>query len=69
MQPLPENARRCPNCRTPRPTGRGVPIFFGLLSLVALIVLVFAMIKVVQHEDSQADGSVPSVQQQQPQKK
>lgn len=64
MQPLPEHARRCPNCRTPRPIGRGFPIFFGVLSLIALIVLVFAMVKVVQHEESQADDGLPSVQQQ-----
>lgn len=62
MQPLPENAKRCPNCRTPRPGGRGLPIFFGLAGVVALIVLVLAMIRVVQYEESQTDDD-PSVQQ------
>jgi hypothetical protein len=53
MQPLPENAKRCPNCRTPRPRGRGVPIFLGVASLIALIVLVYAMVEVVRYEESQ----------------
>jgi uncharacterized paraquat-inducible protein A len=59
MQPLPAHARRCPNCRTPRPVGRGLPIFLGIATLIALIVLVFVMVKTVESEDSQTNRDLP----------
>ena len=61
MQPLPHGARRCPNCRTPRPAGKGLPIFLGVATLLALIVLVYMMLTSVTHEESgQATSSSQS---------
>jgi hypothetical protein len=60
MQPLPENAKRCPNCRTPRPRGRGVPIFLGIAGLIALILFVYAMVAVMRYEESQGSDSSTS---------
>ena len=57
MQPFPPHAKRCPNCLTPRPLGRGVPIFLGVASLIALILFVYAMLAVVRYEESQGDGT------------
>ena len=57
MQPLPPHAKRCPNCRTPRPGGRGIPIALSVASLIALIVLVYAMLAVVRYEESQGDDT------------
>jgi len=57
MQPFPPHAKRCPNCLTPRPLGRGVPIFLGVASLIALILFVCAMLAVVHHEESQGDDT------------
>jgi len=51
MQPLPDDAKRCPNCRTPRPGGRGLPIFLGVASLLALIFLVYVMVDAMHHEE------------------
>ncbi|HUK18849.1 MAG TPA: hypothetical protein VLW65_20655 [Bryobacteraceae bacterium] len=62
LQPFPENARRCPNCRTPRPGGRGFPLFLGVASLAALIFLVFMMVKTMWNEESPADDSTPAAQ-------
>jgi len=62
MQPLPDHAKRCPNCRTPRPGGRGLPVFLGVASLVALIFLVFMMVQTMWNEEPQGDDSPPAEQ-------
>jgi hypothetical protein len=60
MQPLPEHAKRCPNCRTPRPRGRGITIFLGIAGLTALILFLYAMVLVVRYEESQGGDSTTS---------
>ena len=62
MQPLPDQARRCPNCRTPRPGGRGFPVFLGVASLVAFIFLVIMMVTAMRNEESQTDDT-PAAEQ------
>lgn len=62
MQPIPDDAKRCPNCRTPRPSGRGLPIFLGVASLVALILLVYAMVFAMHHEEQDNPDSTTQSQ-------
>ena len=60
MQPIPDKAKRCPNCRTPRPMGRGLPIFLGVCVLVALIFLVFMMVSAMHNEERDNSDSTQS---------
>jgi len=62
MQPLPNNAKRCPNCRTPRPGGPGLPIFLGVASLVALIFLVYMMVDAMRQEEQNNPDSTTQSQ-------
>ncbi len=63
LQPLPANAKRCPNCRTPRPSDHALTVFLGVIGLIALIVFVVAMLKTGQHEESQGNAAVSAVGQ------
>jgi len=51
MQPLPKAAKRCPNCRTPR-NSRAVPVFFGIVGLLALCLAIFFMARTALEEEA-----------------
>jgi hypothetical protein len=58
MQPIPAKAKRCPNCRTPRPgSGRGLSIFWGVVGLAALLFLLIVMVQTMRNEDSRSGQS------------
>lgn len=65
MQPLPEDAKRCPNCRTLRPSDRTLPILLGVASLLALIFLVYVMIEAM-HTEEKDNLTTQSEQDQRP---
>ena len=59
LQPLPKNAKRCPNCRTPRPGGPGLAITLGICTILALLVLVLFMVKTMHNEEESQDPTAP----------
>jgi hypothetical protein len=65
LQPIGPRARRCPNCgERLSPTNR-VPIFLGILGLLALAFVAIIMVRVIRNSDidsappGQADQSAP----------
>ena len=53
LQPIPREARRCPNCGTPRTNSRRIVVLLGIASLLALVFVILLMVQVVRNEDLQ----------------
>jgi ribosomal protein L40E len=70
LQPISPKAQTCPNCGERHTRTRGVPIFIGVMCLLALIFVVYIMFTVIRNADidsappDQTDQSAP----QQPEK-
>jgi len=57
MEPVPLRRSRCPNCGTPQgPNNRTVIFALGGAALLALIFLIWVMIKAVREEDLMKDS-------------
>jgi len=60
MQPVPPRRPRCPHCGTPQgPNNRAVIVTLGGAALLALIFLIWVMIRAFQEEDLMKDSPVP----------
>jgi hypothetical protein len=65
LQPIAPSARRCPNCGERLSPANRVPIFLGILGLLALIFVAIVMVKVIRSPDidsappGQAEQSAP----------
>jgi len=54
LQPVPHDARTCPNCGMPRTRTRRFTLSLGLIGLVALIFVVVVMVKAMHDADMRA---------------
>jgi uncharacterized paraquat-inducible protein A len=51
LQPIAPSARRCPNCGERLSSSNRVPIFLGILGLLALVFVAIVMVQVIQNSD------------------
>jgi hypothetical protein len=51
LQPIAPSAQSCPNCGERHSPARRLPILIGVLSLLALVFVVFVMITVIRNSD------------------
>jgi hypothetical protein len=51
LQPIAPSARRCPNCGELHTRTHRVPIFIGILGLLALVFVAIIMVKVIRNSD------------------
>ena len=51
LQPIAPSARSCPNCGERLSSTNRVPIFLGILGLLALVFVAIVMVKVVRNSD------------------
>jgi hypothetical protein len=51
LQPIAPSAQRCPNCGERLSPANRVPIFLGILGLLALVFVVMVMVKVIRNSD------------------
>jgi hypothetical protein len=51
LQPIARSARRCRNCGERQSPANRVPIFFGILGLLALVFVAVIMLRVVRNSD------------------
>jgi predicted nucleic acid-binding Zn ribbon protein len=54
MQPVPQNALKCPHCSMPRTRTRRYTITLGIIGLAALIFVIVIMVKAIQDSDIQS---------------
>jgi hypothetical protein len=65
LQPIATNAQRCPNCGERHARTRRIPIFIGVLCLLALVFVFIIMMRTIRESDiesappEQTDQSAP----------
>jgi predicted nucleic acid-binding Zn ribbon protein len=57
LQPIAPNAQTCPNCGERHSPRNRLPIFIGILGLLALVFIAVIMFKTIQNSD--ADSAPP----------